>query len=208
MSRLLKAFIENETAIRRTLSRYFPRAQDIDDFAQETFLQAFAAEARYEIRAPKAYLIRVAKNLALNELARKSHSTTEFIEDSQDCTVLEDEQAISADKRLSDRQELATLAMAIAALPPKCRRVFILRRVEQLSFPEISKRLGISVSTAEKHAATGLLRCIDFLRRRGHDPDEICVRLNARLMPKTVSKNPVISLNTTSKKAKYVNADE
>lgn len=194
MSKLLKAFIENEVVIRRTLSRYFSRASDVDDFVQETFLQAFAAGARYEIRAPKAYFVRVARNLALNELARKSHSTTEYIEDSHDCAVLEDERQVSADQRLSDRQDLAALATAIAALPPKCRQVFILRRVEQLSFPEISRRLGISVSTAEKHAATGLLRCSDFLRRQGHDPDEIRARLNARSIPAVANKNPVIPL--------------
>jgi len=58
--------LENERGIKRFLSRFFPRAQDVDDLAQETFLRAFAAEAERDVLSPRAFLYRIAKNLALN----------------------------------------------------------------------------------------------------------------------------------------------
>ena len=45
MSELLRTFLENERGIKRFLSRFLRRPQDIDDLTQETFLRAFAAEA-------------------------------------------------------------------------------------------------------------------------------------------------------------------
>ncbi|MGH8200295.1 MAG: RNA polymerase sigma factor [Steroidobacteraceae bacterium] len=53
------------------------------------------------------------------------------------------------------------------SLPPLCRRVFVLRKVYQLSHAEIAQVLGVSHSTIEKHVAKGLLRCRDQLRSAG-----------------------------------------
>ncbi len=42
------------------------------------------------------------------------------------------------------------------ALPPGCRQVLLLRKVELLSHREISERLGIAISTVEKQHARAL----------------------------------------------------
>lgn len=55
-------------------------------------------------------------------------------------------------------------------LPPQCRRAFELRKVDGLSYKEIAKRMKLSPSTIEKHVATGLLKCMDTLRRKGYNP--------------------------------------
>ena len=170
MSQLLQAFIKHEAGLRRHLSRYITRNQDIEDLLQETYLKALAAEANYTIRAPKSYLFRVAKNLALNELTRKSNTSTEYIEDSASPDVLYDTDGINMDEVVAAKQQLGALARAISTLPPQCRRVLIMRRVEGLSFKEISQQLSISVSTAEKHSAKGLLKCAEFMQKLGHDP--------------------------------------
>ena len=45
---------------------------------------------------------------------------------------------------------------AIESLPPKCREVFKLSYLEDLSNREISERLGISQSTVENHIYSAL----------------------------------------------------
>lgn len=40
---------------------------------------------------------------------------------------------------------------ALDALPPRARTVVILRRFENLTYPQIARRMGISVSAVEKH---------------------------------------------------------
>jgi RNA polymerase sigma-70 factor (ECF subfamily) len=54
------------------------------------------------------------------------------------------------------RQELAQLEAAIAQLPPGCRAVLLLRKIELLSHQEIADRLGLAISTVEKQHARAL----------------------------------------------------
>lgn len=166
---MLRAFIDNEPAIKRLLSRYFHRRQDIDDIAQETFLRAFAAEADQDILAPRAFLFRVARNLALNERARMSHSTTDYLEDFQNLGPLSFKADVSSEDAVIGRQKLMAFAEAISSLPPQCRRVFLLRKIHGVPQKEIAAELGVSVGTVEKHIALGLVRCRDYLRARGHE---------------------------------------
>jgi len=169
MSLILRTFLENESAIKRLLARFFPRKQDVEDLAQETFLRAYAAEAEQEVHAPKAFLFRVAKNLALNARARHANIMTDSLEDSVDPDVLLQDGQASADDQVEARQRMRLLEDAVAALPPQCARVFLMRKVHGLSHKEIAQALGISVSTVEKHIAAGLTRCSDFLRRHGYE---------------------------------------
>ncbi len=74
---------------------------------------------------------------------------------------------VALEDEMEARQRIRMLAEAMAGLPPQCSRVFLLRKVYGLSYKEIAERLGISVSTAEKHAALGLLRCSEYLRQHG-----------------------------------------
>jgi RNA polymerase sigma-70 factor (ECF subfamily) len=64
---------------------------------------------------------------------------------------------------------MAIFAEAISALPPQCRRVFLLRKVQGLSQKDVAQRLGLSVSTVEKHLATGLVKCSEYLKLRGYE---------------------------------------
>ena len=169
MSLMLKTFLENERGIKRFLSRFFPRAQDVDDLAQETFLRAFAAEAERDVLSPRAFLYRIAKNLALNERERLSHRTTSFIEDYPDPSVIGASDQVSGEDVVEGRQKMAIFAEAISALPPQCRRVFLLRKVQGLSQKDVAQRLGLSVSTVEKHLATGLVKCSEYLKLRGYE---------------------------------------
>lgn len=180
MSRILQVFLENESALKRYLGRFFPRADDIDDIAQETFLKAFAAESRQDIHAPKAFLFRIAKNTALNEISKKSRTSTEYIEDSGPLDVLEDDSQVPVDDQVCARQKLGAFSDAVASLPTQCRRVFLLRKVYGLSHKEIAERQGISVSTVEKHLANGLLKCSQYLRRQGHLLEDFGVQQNSK----------------------------
>jgi RNA polymerase sigma-70 factor (ECF subfamily) len=135
--------------------------------AQESYLRAFdAQQSGEELRSPKAFLFRIAKNIALNELGRKSRQLTDYIEDSAQPDVLGADS--SAEERVIAQERLTLYCQAVATLPPQCRRAFLLRKVYGLSHKDIGEQLGISVSTVEKHIASGLLRCSLYLKERGH----------------------------------------
>ncbi|NIK88015.1 RNA polymerase sigma-70 factor (ECF subfamily) [Rhizomicrobium palustre] len=186
-SPLFAVFQENEAALKRYLKRFFPRTEDVDDLAQETFLRAFAADAFETVGNPRAYLFRVAKNLALNEKERRAHATSSPIEDFEESPVLEDRTQVAADDALDSRRRLRVLAQAVAVLPPQCAKVFLLRKAYGLSYKEIAAKLNISVSTAEKHMVSGLLRCSEYLRQEGYEIESNPVRPARKLTPAVVN---------------------
>lgn len=168
MSLILRTFLANERGIKRYLSRFLSRRQDVEDLAQETFARAFA-EGDHGVVNPRAFLYRIARNLALNERDRMSHKTTRSMEDFPDPTVLGADDQVSVDEMVEGQRKMAIFVEAIRALPPQCRQVFILRKIHGLSQKEVAQKLGLSVSTVEKHLATGLAKCSEHLRMRGYE---------------------------------------
>lgn len=162
-------FIENNTFLKKFLARFLRHEQDIEDIAQQAYLQAYSAEQdRGTIEQPKAFLFSIAKNLALNELSRKSRQMTICIEDAQFPYLVES--AASLEDEMEARQTLGLYCEAVASLPETCRRVYLLRKVHGLPHKEIADRLGISRSTVEKHLRTGMQCCRDYImRKRGDD---------------------------------------
>jgi RNA polymerase sigma-70 factor (ECF subfamily) len=169
VSRILKAFLDNERGLKRFISRLLPQAHDVDEIAQETFLRAFAAEASEEVLLPRAYLYRIARNLALNEKARLATHKTDHMEDFPDPDVLGSDNKPDSAEEVDGKRKMAIFAEAISALPPQCRQVFLLRKVHGLSQKAVAERLDISPSTVEKHVALGLLRCSEYMRQRGYE---------------------------------------
>ncbi|MFC7292779.1 RNA polymerase sigma factor [Hirschia litorea] len=171
MTPLLKAYIENKDSLQRFLRRYLSRTQDIEDVSQEAFLRTFMANRSKKINAPRAFLFQTAKNLALNELVKKSNTTTDNVEDIDvacGATWFEN----SVDVGYESKQKLVLLTEAVASLPSRCQKVFILRKIEGLKVKEIAHQLGISVSAVEKQIAIGILKCEDYLSERGYDPED------------------------------------
>jgi RNA polymerase sigma-70 factor (ECF subfamily) len=164
MSLILKTYLENERGLKKFLGRIFGRGREVDDLAQETFLRAFAAEAGEPILYPKAYLYRIARNLALNERARLSNNAHVTLEDLPEPTVLSLSEAVAVDDQVHQRRKMAIFAEAISALPPQSRQVFLLRKVE-------------------KHVASGLVKCQHYLSAHGYAPESQDTREGEAQMP-------------------------
>lgn len=161
------AFVENTTFLKRFLTRYFSNRQDIEDVVQETYLRAHIEEKRKGIEHPKGFLFRVAKNVALKKLSKKSRQITDYIEDLTTPVVLETEASI--DDHLEAEELLGLYCEAVTTLPPKCREVFLLRKVHGLAHKEIAARMGLSTSSIDKYLRRGILTCEAFIREQ-HGP--------------------------------------
>lgn len=161
MSPVSTAFLENYDFLKRFLARFFPASQDIEDVAQEAYLRAYVAEQQKVIEQPKAYLFRIAKNLALTKLTKKSEKITDYIEECGASLVIECGPA--ADIEVEAQESLGLYCDAVAALPEKCRQVFLLRKVHGLAHKEIAERMSLSVSSVEKYLLRGVLECRAFM---------------------------------------------
>ena len=143
-------------------------AHEIDDVSQEAFLRAYKAEQKTPIDQPKAFLFRVAKNMMLSEFSNKSRKMIDYVED------FEQAQQAHASASLEDEvvasQKIGLYCEAIAALPPRCRQVILMKKVYGMSHKEIARRMGVTVSAVEKHLIKGGKKCAATMAQRYAEP--------------------------------------
>jgi RNA polymerase sigma factor (sigma-70 family) len=139
---------------------------DPEDLVHDAFAQAIAYTAWREVLNPAAFATRILRNLALDALRRRKVLAITAVADFDFLSLTDD--APTQEQVAVGRDELRLLQEAVAALPPQCRRVFTLRKVYDLSPGQIAEKLGLSVSTVEKHLVKGLRLCSDSLGR-GND---------------------------------------
>lgn len=139
--------------LRRYLTRFLGDAAEAQDIAHDAYLRVYNVEARQPIEKPQALLFTTARNLAINRLQRRNRSPVILASAPSELTASPESGVVN---QVIARQELAALEQAIAQLPPGCRAVLLLRKVEMLSHQEIATRLGIAISTVEKQHARAL----------------------------------------------------
>lgn len=155
----------HEPALRAYLHARFPSLPDQDDLVQESYIRLLRARAAGKIRSVRAFLFTTARNAALDLFRRRRVVALEEITDFSESSVLEQRPNVA--DIINQQQELAILAEAVQALPPRCRQVLVLRYFDGLSYKEIAARLGISPETVKVHIASGMQRCSDYFDRHG-----------------------------------------
>lgn len=156
----------HEPSLRTYLRASFPRLRDVDDIVQESYLRLFRTRAAQSIGSARAFLFSIARRMSI-DLLRKDHRKNgrEVLVDPKTLQLADPN--LNAAEAASAHEEIALLAEAIDALPPRCRKIIILRRVDGLSPREIAARLGISVPTVETQLRRGMEKCARHFRRRG-----------------------------------------
>jgi RNA polymerase sigma-70 factor (ECF subfamily) len=131
-------------------------ATEAEDLAQHVFLQVFKSAHRYEVAARfPTWLFTIARNLCLNEIRRRSRHPTDSIEarhpeqEDQPAPQFEDRKTASPPERLLHRELEEKIEQALAALPENQRLAIVLCRQEDLSYEDIARVLGCSVSATK-----------------------------------------------------------
>ena len=128
-----------------------------EDIVQEIFIELWLKRNERMIDNMAAYLIKAAKFKSLNVIRNSSLSKMHLDLLNIDTPTNDTEQSVLIN-------ELTTsIDKAIASLPPKCREVFLLSRIEQLSNKEIAERLEISVQTVKNQISKALTILRDHL---------------------------------------------
>lgn len=150
----------HEAALTRFIRRAWPQSDDVPDICHEAYLRVFEAAMLARPRAPRPFLFTIVRHLMADRARRSRVVSMDLVEDLDALNVLIDE--VSPERRLNGRQQLQHLLAAFNGLPPKCREVVWLQRVEGLSQREIGSRLGIEVGTVQKHALKGIRQLAAF----------------------------------------------
>lgn len=62
----------------------------------------------------------------------------------------------SPERQLSNQQQLTLVRTAILQLPPRCKEIYLLNRIDGMSYPAIAQRCGITVKAVEKNISRAL----------------------------------------------------
>jgi RNA polymerase sigma-70 factor (ECF subfamily) len=141
--------------LRRFVRGRVATREDAEDVIQEAYLRVLRYSADHAVESQERLLFSAAKNLAVDARRRRFVRTRT----ATDYAVLESctQTWPDAHEVVYASQRLNKVEMAVAQLPPRCREVFLIHRLDGLSYSQIAVQLGISVSAVEKHMARACL---------------------------------------------------
>ncbi len=125
------------------LWRILGNEQDVCDVYQDTFLQLAHHEGGRKPEHVRAYIFRTANNIGISMLRRRIVERKGLAE-----PVARRKAASSPATELDSKYLQEALRDCIAQLPEHLRDVVMLRDLGDLSYPQISRVLGISAGTA------------------------------------------------------------
>jgi RNA polymerase sigma-70 factor (ECF subfamily) len=142
----------------RFLRSRLPYDSDAEDLAQEVYLRLLRVKDRERIENQRAYILRVAANianewrlLARNRLGHSSEALATLVDP-----------ADPAREAMVERQ-MQSLEAALLTLSPKCRAVLLMHRRDRYTYVEIAAEMQMSVSMVKKYLVKGLSVCQECL---------------------------------------------
>lgn len=130
-----------------------------EDLTQEAFLILWKKRANIDPDKVKSYLYTIANNLFLNEVKHQK-VVMKFHQQPISTTSIETPQYLMEEGEFRNKLE-----QAISSLPEKNRVVFLMNRIEKLTYREIADRLGLSVKAVEKRMHKALLQLRELYPR-------------------------------------------
>lgn len=148
------------TAERPSLVRWVARIVGepaAEDVTQSLWFRVQKVEDDPPIINKRSFLFRLAHNLAVDHARAEGRHAALFETDVDTRHVPSDEP--TAETRLLDREKVRHLAVVIDRMPLRCRQVFVLIKLYDLSVTETATRLGISQDMVRKHIRHALQIC-------------------------------------------------
>jgi RNA polymerase sigma-70 factor (ECF subfamily) len=149
--------------------------QDAEDMTQETFIRAFRALPRFEIRKGtsfEAWLYRIAVNACRSRMRRKWYQVLPWPDPAPQLVSEPEKQP---DRMLIQRERRGRILTAIDCLGEKHRLVVILRYYAGLSNEEIARTLNIPSGTVRSRLHIARKRLRDLLAEQEEEEERVAL---------------------------------
>ena len=120
------------------------------DIAQEVFLKVWEKKFEFEENKTKGLLYKIAGDMLISQIRKNK------VADSYRQTIEFNYKEDSPEETLQYKELKDNYEKALAGLPEKQRTVFLMSRMEELTYKEIAERLDLSVKAVEKRMSIAL----------------------------------------------------
>jgi RNA polymerase sigma-70 factor (ECF subfamily) len=153
MSRV-PVFHELRRRLQQLLRRRGQTREDAEDVIQDAFLrlQVYYRKGG-EVRQPEAFLVRTALRLSINA-RRDAHRRSQAEHSVKGIPLLDPEPA--AEDIVSAEQSLEAMTHGLNCISTTTRDVFLLHRVDGLSYAQIAKLHGMTTKAVERRIAKAM----------------------------------------------------
>lgn len=162
-TQIAKVFIKLRGLLRSTVAGVVP-PKDVEDIVQEAYVRACQARNKGSRNSPRAFLFKIARNLALDYVRRAETRLVVSSSDSLDeaflhATPLTNETL----EQVITNEQFGEFCRVVRGLPTNQRRAFVLKKVYGFSQREIADEMQISEKTVERHIALAMKKCFERL---------------------------------------------
>ena len=139
---LTHLLLSERPSLMRQLQRLLGSEPAAEDIAQSLWFRVQKVEDAPPIIHPRAFLYRLASNLAIDHLRKRRSEARIFSNEALDPETACERP--SPERVLLDKDALDRMRTAFSELSPRCRQVLQMRRMEGRAVAEIAAELGIS----------------------------------------------------------------
>jgi RNA polymerase sigma factor (sigma-70 family) len=147
---------DHHSWLQSLLRKRLGNRDDAADLAHDVFMRVLCSPvSTHDIREPQRYLATLARGITADFFRRRTleRAYLDYL------AVVPEALAPSAEEQAAVRQALLEVDRMLDGLRPKVREVFLLAQFEELTYPEIARRLGISLRTVSNHLTRALEHC-------------------------------------------------
>lgn len=164
----------DQNAFRRFVEKYsndlyyfalgYVKVQELaEEVVSDVFLDVWRNRAELgEIKALKSWLLVLVRNRAITYLRKEQPEKKVSFEELEDYYLPFVE---SPDHSIISKEQIEEINRAIASLPPKCKEVFMLAKIEKIPYKEIAEMIHISVKTINIHISKAVSRIAEILNK-------------------------------------------
>jgi RNA polymerase sigma-70 factor (ECF subfamily) len=151
---LTELLIRERPALLRLVQRILGSDGGAEDVIQSVWFKARGVDSGTPISNPRAYLYRLAANLATDH-GRERTRRTRLLADHY---LWGPDEVLSTEEQVMAQAELQRVLEAAEHLPEPTRTIFRLNRLQGMTQSDIARRQGVSVTTVENHVRSALQR--------------------------------------------------
>lgn len=155
---LRRAYTERKSGLRAIARR--GGNGDAEDIVQEAFLRVVETYGDQNVRKVDNLLSRVVRSVAIDNLKLRTSRRARMEVEVQVSSV---NQPLDPERGLMGSQRLRQVMETIDNMPARRREVFLLHRMEDLTYPQIARHTGTSIKAVEKHIRLALKQLAESL---------------------------------------------